>query len=205
MQTTILGRTNLTVSRMGLGAGGHSRLGRNIGLTDAQSADLIRRALDHGVNFVDTAEGYGTESIVGQALRGRDRTSVVLSTKKSTRHEQVTPDALRASLDESLKRLGTDYIDLYNLHGVVLQDYRYLVNDIYPALQKAQQQGKNTLRRPQRDVQRRLRTHHASAGPCRRPLGCPDGRLQSAQPDRPRQRLRASHRAKRRHPNHVRR
>ena len=142
MQTTILGRTNLTVSRMGLGAGGHSRLGRNIGLTDAQSADLIRRALDHGVNFVDTAEGYGTESIIGQALQGRDRTSVVLSTKKSTRHEQVTPDALRASLDESLKRLGTDYIDLYNLHGVVPQDYAYLVNDIYPVLQKAQQQGK---------------------------------------------------------------
>ena len=142
MQTTILGRTNLTVSRMGLGAGGHSRLGRNIGLTDAQSADLIRRALDHGVNFVDTAEGYGTESIIGQALQGRDRTSVVLSTKKSTRHEQVTPDALRASLDESLKRLGTDYIDLYNLHGVMPQDYAYLVNDIYPVLQKAQQQGK---------------------------------------------------------------
>ena len=57
MQTTILGRTNLTVSRMGLGAGGHSRLGRKAGLTDAQSADLVRRALDHGVNFIDTAEG----------------------------------------------------------------------------------------------------------------------------------------------------
>ena len=142
MQTTILGRTNLTVSRMGLGAGGHSRLGRHAGLTDAQAADLVRRALDRGVNFVDTAEGYGTESIVGRALQGRDRTSVVLSTKKSTRHEQVTPSALRASLDQSLKRLRTDYIDLYNLHGVVPQDYPYLVNDIYPALQKAQQQGK---------------------------------------------------------------
>ena len=55
MQTTILGRTNLTVSRMGLGAGGHSRIGRNAGLTNAQSADLVRRALDHGVNFIDTA------------------------------------------------------------------------------------------------------------------------------------------------------
>ena len=142
MQTTILGRTNLTVSRMGLGAGGHSRLGRNTGLTDAQSADLVRRALDHGVNFIDTAEGYGTEAIIGQALQGRDRTTVVLSTKKSTRNEQVTPDALQASLDQSLKHLDTDYIDLYNLHGVVPQDYAYLVNDIYPALQKAQQQGK---------------------------------------------------------------
>ena len=142
MQTTILGRTNLTVSRMGLGAGGHSRIGRNAGLTDAQSADLVRHALDHGVNFIDTAEGYGTESIIGQALQGRDRTAVVLSTKKSTRNEQVTPSALQTSLDQSLKHLGTDYIDLYNLHGVVPQDYTYLVNDIYPTLQKAQQQGK---------------------------------------------------------------
>ena len=57
-------------------------------------------------------------------------------------NEQVTPSALQASLDQSLKHLGTDYIDLYNLHGVVPQDYAYLVNDIYPALQKAQQQGK---------------------------------------------------------------
>ena len=96
MQTTILGRTNLTVSRMGLGAGGHSRIGRNAGLTDAQSADLVRRALDHGVNFIDTAEGYGTEAIIGQALQDRDRTSVVLSTKKSTRNEQVTPRALQS-------------------------------------------------------------------------------------------------------------
>ena len=142
MQTTILGRTNLTVSRMGLGAGGHSRIGRNAGLTDAQSADLVRHALDHGVNFIDTAEGYGTESIIGQALQGRDRSAVVFSTKKSTRHEQVTPSALQTSLDQSLKHLGTDYIDLYNLHGVVPQDYAYLVNDIYPVLQKAQQQGK---------------------------------------------------------------
>ena len=142
MQTTILGRTNLTVSRMGLGAGGHSRIGRHAGLTDAQSADLVRRALDHGVNFIDTAEGYGTEAIIGQALQGRDRTAIVLSTKKSTRNEQVTPDTLRASLDQSLKHLRTDYIDLYNLHGVVPQDYAYLANDIYPALQKAQQQGK---------------------------------------------------------------
>ena len=142
MQTTILGRTNLTVSRMGLGTGGHSRLGLGTGLTDAQSADLVRRALDRGVNFIDTAEGYGTESIVGQALQGRDRTSVVLSTKKTTRHEQVTPAALQASLDQSLRDMGTDYIDLYNLHGVVPQDYPYLVHDIYPALQKAQQQGK---------------------------------------------------------------
>ena len=142
VQTTTLGRTNLRVSRMGAGAGGPSRIGQKTGLTEAQSAALLRPAFDRGVNFVDTAEGYGTEPIVGRALKGRDRSSIVISTKKSTRNIDVTPQIQRESLDQSLKKLGTDYIDLYNLHGVVPQDYAYLVQDIYPELQKAQEQGK---------------------------------------------------------------
>ena len=142
MQTTILGRTGLTVSRMGVGAGGPSQIGRKTGLSKNESADLLRHAFDQGVNFVDTAEGYGTEPIVGQALQGRDRSSVIVSTKKSTRRQEVNAQTLQASLDQSLQNLGTDYIDLYNLHGVVPQDYPRLVTDIYPILQKAQDQGK---------------------------------------------------------------
>ncbi|HIG56582.1 MAG TPA: aldo/keto reductase [Candidatus Handelsmanbacteria bacterium] len=142
MQTTILGRTGLTVSRMGVGAGGPSQIGRKTGLSENESADLLRHAFDQGVNFVDTAEGYGTEPIVGQALQGRDRSSIIVSTKKSTRRQEVTAQTLQASLDQSLQNLGTDYIDLYNLHGVVPQDYPRLVTDIYPILQKAQDQGK---------------------------------------------------------------
>ena len=142
MQTTILGRTGLTVSRMGVGAGGPSQIGRKTGLSKNESADLLRHAFDQGVNFVDTAEGYGTEPIVGQALQGRDRSSIIVSTKKSTRRQEVNAQTLQASLDQSLQNLGTDYIDLYNLHGVVPQDYPRLVTDIYPILQKAQDQGK---------------------------------------------------------------
>lgn len=142
MQTTILGRTGLTVSRMGVGAGGPSQIGRKTGLSENESADLLRHAFDQGVNFVDTAEGYGTEPIVGQALQGRDRSSIIVSTKKSTRRQEVNAQTLQASLDQSLQNLGTDYIDLYNLHGVVPQDYPRLVTDIYPILQKAQKQGK---------------------------------------------------------------
>ena len=142
MQTTTLGRTNLTVSRMGVGAGGPSQIGRKTGLTEAESADLLRRAFDRGVNFVDTAEGYGTEPIVGQALQGRDRSSIIVSSKKSTRRQEVNAHTLLTSLELSLKNLDTDYIDLYNLHGVVPQDYPRLVTDIYPILQKAQDQGK---------------------------------------------------------------
>ena len=120
MQTTTLGRTNLTVSRMGVGAGGPSQIGRKTGLTEAESADLLRRAFDRGVNFVDTAEGYGTEPIVGQALQGRDRSSIIVSSKKSTRRQEVNAQTLLTSLELSLKNLDTDYIDLYNLHGCLL-------------------------------------------------------------------------------------
>lgn len=142
METTILGRTDLTVSRMGIGAGGPSQLGRKTGLDEAESADLLRRAFDAGVNFVDSSEAYGTEPVIGRALQDRDRTSVVISTKKTCRRKQVTPQLLQESLEQSLQRLGTDYIDIYNLHGVVPQDYAYLVADIYPVLQKAREQGK---------------------------------------------------------------
>ena len=142
MQTTILGRTGLTVSRMGVGAGGPSQIGRKTGLSETEPAALLRHAFDQGVNFVDTAEGYGTEPIVRQALQGRDRSSIIVSTKKSTRRQEVNAQTLQASLDQSLQNLGTDYIDLYNLHGVVPQDYPRLVTDIYPILQKAQDQGK---------------------------------------------------------------
>ena len=142
METTRLGRTGLIVSRMGIGAGGPSQLGRRTGLDKAASADLLRRAFDAGVNFVDSSEGYGTEPIIGHALKGRDRAAVVISTKKSTRHQQVTAQSVWDSLEQSLLRLGTDYIDIYNLHGVVPQDYDYLAAEIYPVLAEARQQGK---------------------------------------------------------------
>ncbi len=142
MRTTISGRTNLKVSQMGIGAGGASQIGRKTGLTEAESSDLLCRAFDHGVNFIDTVEGYGTESIIGRALEGRDRSSIIISTKKSTRRQELTAQALQMGLDHSLQRLGTDYIDIYNLHGVVPQDYARLVANIFPALKKAQRQGK---------------------------------------------------------------
>ncbi|NKB68222.1 MAG: aldo/keto reductase [Candidatus Latescibacteria bacterium] len=142
MEYTILGRTGLSVSRMGVGAGGPSQIGRKTGLDEEQSAALLRRAFERGVNFVDTAEGYGTEPIVGRALKGVDRSSVIVSSKKSTRRQEVTPQTVRASLEQSLRNLGTDYIDLYNLHGVVPQDYRRLAEEIYPVLVQLHQEGK---------------------------------------------------------------
>src|SRR5215207_150667 len=78
-----LGNTGLQVSVLGLGGGGHSRLGQQTGATEADSVALVRHALELGINFIDTAEAYGTEAIIGTALAGAPRQDVILSTKKS--------------------------------------------------------------------------------------------------------------------------
>src|ERR1700704_2131023 len=81
MQYTTLGKTGLKVSVAGLGCGGNSRIGLGTGFTEAQSIALVREALDLGVNFLDTAVSYGTEGLIGKAIKGRRRDQVVISTK----------------------------------------------------------------------------------------------------------------------------
>src|SRR5262249_49341052 len=84
MHYTTLGSTGLKVSVAGLGCGGNSRIGLGTGLSEAQSVALVREALDLGVNFLDTAASYGTEQVIGKAIRGRPRAAVVISTKSHT-------------------------------------------------------------------------------------------------------------------------
>jgi aryl-alcohol dehydrogenase-like predicted oxidoreductase len=126
---------------MGVGCGGPSRAGQSTGKTVAESVAVVRQALEAGINVVDTSEAYGTEEIVGQAIRGLDRGSLVLSTKKGVRHG-VTPRDVVQSLEASLKRLGTETVDLYHLHAVVLEDYEKLLNEIVPTMQRLRDQGK---------------------------------------------------------------
>src|SRR5438445_12257326 len=76
-----LGKTGLTVSVAGLGCGGNSRLGLGLGASFDDCVAVVRTAVDLGVNFLDTAEGYGTEAIVGAATRHYDRDRLVISTK----------------------------------------------------------------------------------------------------------------------------
>ncbi len=141
MDYTILGRTGLRVSVMGVGGGGPSRLGKNTGRDESESVAVIRQALDAGVNFIDTAEGYRTEEIVGKAIEGMDRSSLVLSTKKST-SASTTPQDVEKSIEDSLRRLGTDYVDIYHLHGVHPEEYDHLASEIVPTLQKLREAGK---------------------------------------------------------------
>src|ERR1700759_281100 len=83
MEYTTLGRTGLKVSVAGLGCGGFSRLGLGTGKSADHAGGIVRMALDLGVNLIDTAAVYGTEDVVGAALQGVCRDSVVVCTKAS--------------------------------------------------------------------------------------------------------------------------
>jgi L-galactose dehydrogenase len=144
MQYTTLGKTGLKVSVAGLGTGGFSRLGLRTGKSEEQSARLIHDAVGLGVNFIDTAPSYGTEPVVGRALKSIPRGSVVVASKSAVRRAGalMTPEGMVASIDNSLRVLGTDYIDVLNLHGVAPSEYRHCIGTLAPALLEQKAKGK---------------------------------------------------------------
>ncbi len=144
MQYTALGRTGLRVSVAGLGTGGFSRMGLKSGKTEDESARLILDAIDLGINFIDTAPPYGTEGVVGKALKSVKRDTVVVATKAfiHRNNEWSTPERVVASLDNSLRLMGTDFVDVFNLHGIEAYEYDYALNTIAPALLKEKEKGK---------------------------------------------------------------
>jgi aryl-alcohol dehydrogenase-like predicted oxidoreductase len=144
MDYTTLGRTGLKVSVAGLGCGGNSRLGLSTGKTEAQAVALIRAAIDLGVNLIDTAAAYGTEDVVGQALRGLPRDKVVVCTKvtRQAREKLFTPEWVVQSLDNSLRTLGLEYVDVFQLHAVPPAAYEHSRDVIVPVLLKEKAKGK---------------------------------------------------------------
>ncbi|MBD2716142.1 aldo/keto reductase [Microvirga sp. STR05] len=127
MQQRTLGRSGLTVSALGLGCMGMSDF--YAGRDDAESIRTLHRAVELGVTFFDTADMYGpytNEELVSKALKDR-RSQVVIATKfgilrdpndPTKRGISGRPEYVRQACDASLKRLGTDYIDLYYQHRV---------------------------------------------------------------------------------------
>jgi aryl-alcohol dehydrogenase-like predicted oxidoreductase len=144
MQYTTLGRTGLKVSVAGLGCGGFSKLGLGTGQSADHAVGIIRQALDLGVNLIDTAAVYGTEDVVGAALRGVPRDSVVVCTKasKPAGDKTFSVDKIVASLEGSLTRLGLDYVDVFQLHAVPPAAYDHVRDVIAPALLKERAKGK---------------------------------------------------------------
>jgi predicted aldo/keto reductase-like oxidoreductase len=104
-----LGRSGLTVTRLGFGGIPIQRL------NESDAVKIVKRCLDLGLNYIDTANAYSTsEERIGKAIKGRRRQDIIIATKSGAR----TPEEIKKHLDLSLRRLGTDYIDLYQFHQI---------------------------------------------------------------------------------------
>ena len=139
-----LGRTNLMVSPVGLGCGGYSRLGMRAGKDFSTAEGVVKRALDLGINYFDTARAYGTEEVVGKTVQSQ-RSEVVISTKTMFQEKDGTympAEKLVESLEKSLARMNTDYVDVFNLHGVLPQHLDYCIEEYVPMLQQQVKLGK---------------------------------------------------------------
>jgi 1-deoxyxylulose-5-phosphate synthase len=147
-----LGSTGLEVSRLCLGCmsyGEPDRGGHAWTLTESESRPFIKKALELGINFFDTANVYSdgsSEEIVGRALRDfTNRDDVVLATKVHGRMRQgangagLSRKAIMSEIDNSLKRLGTDYVDLYQIHR---WDYETPIEETMEALHDVVKAGK---------------------------------------------------------------
>jgi L-galactose dehydrogenase len=145
MQYRLLGRTDLKVSVIGFGA---SPLGDVFGTTDpAEGKRAVHLAIDEGINFFDVSPYYGitlAEERLGSALDGR-RSKVILATKCGRYGEAVfdfSAARVTKSLDESLQRLRTDYVDLLQAHDVEFGDAQQIIEETIPAMRRLQKQGK---------------------------------------------------------------
>jgi len=136
MEKTRLGKTGMMVTRLGFGGIPIQRP------TDADAVKVIKKCLDLGINFLDTANGYSnSEERIGKAIKGR-RHDVYIATKTPPGATEI----IEKNLDLSLKRLDTDYIDLYQFHNVtdiaVLKKILDPENGLYKIFEKAKKAGK---------------------------------------------------------------
>ena len=145
MEYRKLGKTELEVSVLGYGA---SPLGNEFEEIDVREGDrAVHMAIDHGVNFFDTSPYYGrtlSEERLGKAL-GSKRNDVVLATKCG-RYDvdqfDFSADRVRASIDQSLRRLRTDYVDIYQMHDIEFVDRRQILDEALPVARELQRAGK---------------------------------------------------------------
>jgi L-galactose dehydrogenase len=145
MQYRPLGKTGLEVSVLGFGA---SPLGDVFGATlPDEGVRAVHCAIDHGINFFDVSPYYGltlAEARLGKALEGK-RDRVILATKCGRYDDDDFDFSARrvvASVNESLGRLRTDYLDLIQAHDIEFADFSQLIHETLPALRRLQEAGK---------------------------------------------------------------
>ncbi len=136
MEKIRLGKTGMMVTRLGFGGIPIQRL------NEADAVKVVQKCLDLGINYLDTANGYTTsEERIGKAVKGR-RHNVYIATKTFP----GTPEIIEKNLELSLKRLDTDYIDLYQFHGIndkaTLDKILDPENGLYKVFKKAKKAGK---------------------------------------------------------------
>ena len=148
MLNRTLGKTGLDVSILGYGA---SPLGNEFGTTDpAEGVRAVHAAIDQGINYFDVAPYYGrtlAETRLGKALVGH-RNQIILATK-ACRYDQALPDGFDfsaervvRSIEESLMRLQTDHIDVYQIHDVEFGHKEQILNETIPAMLRLKETGK---------------------------------------------------------------
>ncbi|MFP6680173.1 MAG: aldo/keto reductase [Dehalococcoidia bacterium] len=144
MEYRRLGRTGLKVSALGYGTGGARKFGANEGMTSLERHAFIRRALDLGINFFDTAGGYGdSEKYLGETLRGVPRDSYVLETKWGGGEWLVNGGiTLTNSVERSLKRMRTDHIEIFLFHMIDEAIYEEHRDRLYPEAMRLKEEGK---------------------------------------------------------------
>ena len=142
MEYGILGRTGITVSRMGLGG---APLGDAYGkMTDGEAERIVHSALDLGINVIDTAPLYGqgeSERRIGLALREGKRKRAVIATKIGLPGQAYDADSALASAAGSMSRLRTDYLDVLQLHDVETMDFDKVMSETVNALLRLKEQG----------------------------------------------------------------
>jgi len=145
MQYRRLGRTGLNLSILSLGSGGPNQFGQLRYVSRKNIHALVRRAVDLGINYFDTASGYShSESILGEALRGIPRDSYHLSSKVCPVHDKrvIDPAEMRRLVERSLSRLGVDTLDMLFFHRVLPEFYEETLERLLPSLQNLRAEGK---------------------------------------------------------------
>ena len=145
MEYTFLGNTDIEISKLCVGCMSFGKAGtmHDWTLDEAETEKVVKRALDLGINFFDTANGYSagtSEEYLGHAIKNNvARDKVVIASKVYFNPGRLSAEAIHREIDGTLKRLGTDYLDLYIIHRF---DYETPIEETMEALDSLVKAGK---------------------------------------------------------------